>query len=485
MSLATNNVLFLEENVIVYPCGHSVVVYNAENNVQLHLLPCSEQTTRVTALALSQASHSSSKRLLAVAEHGPGRGVVCIREFDGTKRTKRKKRELRSPDGAPFVSVAFSNDGKLVLTQGGAPQWQLTLWSWEKAKVIASVRTTTERDASVRRADFNPFDSSLICASGVGLVKFFRVTESALRPMLNTLVKQSAQNFTGHAWLPHGMIIATTDLGEIVLFNDCELAGEVATAAEVGAIDSVVTTSKGFLISEEYGTVRIYQRVVDDDEGGEGGEGAAAAAAAAQHGGAAAPSGDRYEERRIISPFNSGVPAPMKNMAISPAGDTVAVVCSDHQIYSLKLANAEFAAEDRVTFDLVTPSFHGPPRGAVEGGRTAITSVDSCVVRPLVATCGSDRFVRVWNYEEKVVQVMKQFDETPFCVAIHPSGSCVVFQTSSSRPILLRGPFCLPPPPPPLSLRQSSVFAPSRAHSRLPPPPADTSPWDSPTRCAS
>ena len=281
--------------------------------------------------------------LTLTEQAGPGRGVVCIREFDGTKRTKRKKRELRSPDGAPFVSVAFSNDGKLVLTQGGAPQWQLTLWSWEKAKVIASVRTTTERDASVRRADFNPFDSSLICASGVGLVKFFRVTESALRPMLNTLVKQSAQNFTGHAWLPHGMIIATTDLGEIVLFNDCELAGEVATAAEVGAIDSVVTTSKGFLISEEYGTVRIYQRVVDDDEGGEGGEGAAAAAAAAQHGGAAAPSGDRYEERRIISPFNSGVPAPMKNMAISPAGDTVAVVCSDHQIYSLKLANAEFA----------------------------------------------------------------------------------------------------------------------------------------------
>ena len=40
VSLATNNVLFLEENVIVYPCGHSVVVYNAENNVQLHLLPC-------------------------------------------------------------------------------------------------------------------------------------------------------------------------------------------------------------------------------------------------------------------------------------------------------------------------------------------------------------------------------------------------------------------------------------------------------------
>jgi len=171
VTTASQNVLFLDDNVLIYPCGHSVVMHNSENNVQLHVLQCSEQTTRVTALALSSAAHGGSKRLLAVAEHGPGRGVVCIREFDGTKRTKRKKRELRSPDGAEFVSVAFSNDGKLLLTQGGAPNWQLTLWSWEKAKVIASVRTTTESTARVNRADFNPFDSSLICASGVGLIK--------------------------------------------------------------------------------------------------------------------------------------------------------------------------------------------------------------------------------------------------------------------------------------------------------------------------
>ena len=56
--------------------------------------------------------------------------------------------------------------------------------------------------------------------------------------MQNTLLKSGAQNFTDHAWLPHGRMVATTDIGEIVFFNECELDGEVPVAAEVGAIHS-------------------------------------------------------------------------------------------------------------------------------------------------------------------------------------------------------------------------------------------------------
>lgn len=40
------------------------------------------------------------------------------------------------------VSVAFSSDGKNVLTQGGAPDFTLVLWSIDK---IAKVRTHTAR----------------------------------------------------------------------------------------------------------------------------------------------------------------------------------------------------------------------------------------------------------------------------------------------------------------------------------------------------
>ena len=38
--------------------------------------------------------------------------------------------------------MIFSQDSKLLAAQGGAPDWSLVLWQWEKSKVLASVRTS-------------------------------------------------------------------------------------------------------------------------------------------------------------------------------------------------------------------------------------------------------------------------------------------------------------------------------------------------------
>ena len=38
--------------------------------------------------------------------------------------------------------MAFSPDGRLLAAQGGAPEWNLVLWVWEKSKVVTSVKTT-------------------------------------------------------------------------------------------------------------------------------------------------------------------------------------------------------------------------------------------------------------------------------------------------------------------------------------------------------
>ena len=38
--------------------------------------------------------------------------------------------------------MIFSQDSKLLAAQGGAPDWSLVLWQWEKSKVLASVHTS-------------------------------------------------------------------------------------------------------------------------------------------------------------------------------------------------------------------------------------------------------------------------------------------------------------------------------------------------------
>jgi hypothetical protein len=46
--------------------------------------------------------------------------------------------------------MAFSADGKMLLAQGGAPEWNLVLWVWEKSKVATMVKTTNQQGFPVR-----------------------------------------------------------------------------------------------------------------------------------------------------------------------------------------------------------------------------------------------------------------------------------------------------------------------------------------------
>ena len=40
-----------------------------------------------------------------------------------------------------IASLAFSADGRLLAVQGGAPEWILTVWAWERAKIVGTMRT--------------------------------------------------------------------------------------------------------------------------------------------------------------------------------------------------------------------------------------------------------------------------------------------------------------------------------------------------------
>jgi cilia- and flagella-associated protein 57 len=42
-----------------------------------------------------------------------------------------------------------------------------------------------------------------------------------------------------------------------------------------------------------------------------------------------------------------------------------------------------------------------------------IVGMDTCARKPLVATCGTDKSVRIWNYLENGLEVIKYFEEEP------------------------------------------------------------------------
>lgn len=82
----------------------------------------------ITALALT-----SNRRLLAVAEAAlTERGCATVNIYDASNLKRRKMLSWPEMGSPTIVCVAFSADGRLCLTQGGAPEWKLVLWTAEK-----------------------------------------------------------------------------------------------------------------------------------------------------------------------------------------------------------------------------------------------------------------------------------------------------------------------------------------------------------------
>ena len=89
---------------------------------------------------------SSNKKLLAVAERSE-KAMITVYDLQTLKR--RKVLMSSDANSKEYVSLSFSADGKMLLAQGGAPDYNVVLWVWEKSKVAAVAKTTNQQGSPV------------------------------------------------------------------------------------------------------------------------------------------------------------------------------------------------------------------------------------------------------------------------------------------------------------------------------------------------
>lgn len=205
---------YLDENLVLYPCGHSTVIYNTETRVQTFIhgtLPGPSVDGATVKDGISALAIAGNRRVLAIAER------AAVNLYDA--QTLRRRRVLSYAElGSEIKSVAFSKDGAQVLVVGGAPDWTVVLWSTDRtAKIAATTRFGTE----VKQADLCPTDPSVVCVTGPGVLKVLKAAEGAFKPVPLGF-KREPVSYTGHAWLPADQLVVATALGELLLFENFE-----------------------------------------------------------------------------------------------------------------------------------------------------------------------------------------------------------------------------------------------------------------------
>lgn len=495
-----SNVSFVDEQTVAYPAGHYIIVCSLDDKRQ-KFIAGTEASEGVTAIALSP-----SRRFLAVAERSE-RAFVSI--FD--LKSLKKRKVLSSADGQAqsFVNLAFSADNQLLLTQGGSPDWMLTCWNWSKGKLIASVKvplsvtvphsplssgqssllTVSENVTPVAKSpsdaipmasnpynsgannlpnqvsacSFSDVDSGLVCVTGVALLRFFRVLETAIRPLPSPRIER--HNFLAHAWLKQrdDYLVAGSAAGDLMLFHGGEFITRLKASPGPGnAVHTLTATTKGLLCGMSNNTVAMLGILLNDSE--DQGQAPLNSTLVDDKSNVMAEdlsevltlqrlvqvdTGSGYIATIAVSPNEETIVVTTSNaqlialsyqthksgvassaIATKSAGDETAAVMNGNSYGAYSVDSARGSSED---VEYVITNFHQPSDaiasngpgealGGCSSGLLHVTGLDVCVRKPLLVTCGLDRTVRVWNYIDRTCDVAKRFNEEAFSVACHPSG---------------------------------------------------------------
>lgn len=165
---------------------------------------------------------NKNRKLVAFAERGDRPHVVV---FDLELRRRRKVLRCAEFVSEEVVYLAFSHDSKYLLAQGGAPDFSLVYFFWEKNKVITTLKNLSTIKNPVTEVSFHPKDRSVVCIVGQGIFKMCRLTEGVLKQF--GFQKAEHHSMICHDWIGPRHVLIGTKVGKVLIMEDAELKSTV------------------------------------------------------------------------------------------------------------------------------------------------------------------------------------------------------------------------------------------------------------------
>ncbi|KAJ3033909.1 Cilia- and flagella-associated protein 57 [Rhizophlyctis rosea] len=338
----------------------------------------------------------------------------------------------------------------------------------------SSSQPTPPTSHPIRQITINPTDGTEVCLATTTGLRIFRYGEGGFR-----LVPQKGianRPITSHAWIGAERLVAATDDGYVIVVQHPLAAGGVTLTQEihlppgVSVGYSVMPMGRGFAVGGVGGSVAVFDKSGDTATGG----GATTyppppapipGAPSSLGGGMGRASEmslslppttlEKYKlVKQVTLPADPviGAVSTLGNASLTVAGGlgktggsgaggaagggggggdalmTTRVVCmaasaiegillvevETNQVFKISLGLSEFGkhSDDPVPTPILPPFHHG-----------AITSLDTCTRKPILATCSTDKSIRIYNYlHPPTCELVKYFPEEAYSVALHPSG---------------------------------------------------------------
>ncbi|KAL6621510.1 WD40 repeat-like protein [Neocallimastix sp. 'constans'] len=318
--------------------------------------------------------------------------IPLIEVFD-VNNVKKKKILYGNETSTEFINVAFSNDKACILAQSGEPDWLLYFWLWNKGKKLSIIKTSNNYGGEIIQIAVNNYETSMVIVSVIGtsILRVYRYVENALK-----LVNQVRTEYkcVCHTWVNKNRIVIGTENKKILIYENGEFIGVIdhyvipngfANISDhldnISKINVITPFSTGFAVGNDYGIISIFEKT-EDSEG--------------------------YYKKNHDEVLESSA---VKSMAVHVNKKGLLVTLQNNQVYYIQVYVDIEKNIDQGFEHLILPFHDG-----------SIIDMDTCIWKPIIVTCGSDKTIRIWNYRDNFVEIIKKYEFDPICLSLHPNG---------------------------------------------------------------
>lgn len=308
-----------------------------------------------------------NKKYFAVGEKGEYPNIY-IYEYP----SMRLYRILRKGTETMYAHVEFSKSGNMLASVGGPPDYTLTVWNWQRQKVILKAKAFSQE---VFKVSFSPFTDDILFTSGQTHIRFWKMAKTFTGLKLQCETAKFGQlelsDVSAIYELADGKVVSGTEQGNLIVWegqfvkSHLMLDVEKQTPLHEGMIEVLFQEGENFVTAGDDGFIKWWNIAQID-------------AAEAEEG----------LDFQI---------APVKEIRIadSPDGKNAA------KIITITRTEKKYYIQDArgriVVLDRETNQFHEVYR-FTEG---AITALASSPAHNYLVSLGESGQIKIWDYAQK------------------------------------------------------------------------------------
>ncbi|KAK0157898.1 hypothetical protein PV328_011585 [Microctonus aethiopoides] len=410
------NAHFITDNDILYPVGNALAIHNFAQRRQ-RLLPLPDKNN-INIIAISP-----NKKYVALCEINE-KPTISVYDTHSLKRKKTLGIPYEAPGVTGFSCISFSYDSCYIAAVTGEPDQTMIYYLWEKGKVESSIKLINQQNhaAIINLIACNPNDVGIISIAGDYYFKLLTVSETIWRPY--GFSKAENLLISSIVWLTTDRLLAGTRDGRILIIENGDLKS-IYNISEITMINfkiredfiiqPTVIASKSIEknnIEDNEFSVNDIRCLISFPKGFAFGFGLKTLMVFERDG------QHKYLKKHIfIVPTQVSCELisdhyKINSISINLSYDSLLVTTGWSQLFYAKIFDIDSLLEPE-PLKILGYSLHNGPIGGIS----------MCTWKSIFMTYGiTDQSVRIWDYENESLIMIKQYNEEIFSISLHPIG---------------------------------------------------------------